>query len=41
MYNPFKCDIWSSGILVYLILIGDYPFGDDSCKELIHNITTA
>lgn len=37
-YDPMKVDIWSSGITLYLMLTGDYPFLDDSIPELYKKI---
>eukprot|EP01015_Nassula_variabilis_P020348 TRINITY_DN3520_c0_g2_i5.p1 TRINITY_DN3520_c0_g2~~TRINITY_DN3520_c0_g2_i5.p1 ORF type:complete len:280 (-),score=61.00 TRINITY_DN3520_c0_g2_i5:126-965(-) len=35
----YKCDIWSLGILWYIIVIGEWPFKASSKKELYEKIT--
>lgn len=33
-----KSDIWSLGVVIYCILVGDYPFDGDTDEELFDNI---
>ena len=36
-YNS-KCDLWSMGVVLYIILSGKVPFPGDSNKEIIENV---
>lgn len=36
-YNP-KSDLWSLGIIIYVLYFGEYPFKGSSIKELLNNI---
>ena len=36
-YN-YKCDIWSTGIIMYILYSGTNPFTGNNDKEIIHNI---
>ena len=38
-YNE-KCDIWSLGIILYILLCGYFPFKGSNEKEIIKNIST-
>ena len=37
-YN-YKCDIWSAGVLMYIILCGYPPFGGNTDQEIIKKIS--
>jgi calcium-dependent protein kinase len=36
-YNE-KCDLWSCGVILYILLTGEAPFGGDNDHEIIKNI---
>jgi calcium-dependent protein kinase len=36
-YNE-KCDMWSMGVVLYIMLSGKVPFPGDSNKEIIENV---
>jgi len=36
-YN-FKCDLWSCGIIMYILLTNKLPFGGNSDEEIVSNI---
>lgn len=38
-YDPFKVDVWATGILLYIFLYGRLPFEAESTKELFDEIT--
>jgi len=33
-----KCDVWSIGVIFYILLCGCAPFNGDSAKEILDNI---
>ena len=39
-YDPFKADIWSLGVMFYVLLFGIYPFRDARPAVLFKKITT-
>ncbi|KAL4429783.1 hypothetical protein ABPG74_004420 [Tetrahymena malaccensis] len=36
-YNE-KCDIWSTGVILYTLLVSEIPFGGDSTTDIIMNV---
>jgi calcium-dependent protein kinase len=37
-YYGIECDIWSLGVLLFLLLSGDYPFDGDNRSEVFEKI---
>ncbi|XP_007896091.1 testis-specific serine/threonine-protein kinase 2-like [Callorhinchus milii] len=35
VYNPFKADIWSLGVILYLMVTGCMPFNDNDLSKLV------
>lgn len=35
-----KVDIWSCGIVLYMMFCGSQPFDEDNVARLVHDITT-
>ena len=33
-----KCDIWSCGVILYILIIGTYPFNGNDNNEILYNI---
>ena len=40
-YEGFYSDLWSSGVVLYCMLVGKLPFDDEDIKKLYHNIKLA
>lgn len=36
-YNE-KCDVWSIGVILFILLSGRPPFGGDTDKEILENV---
>ncbi len=36
----YKCDLWSMGVVTYILLSGKVPFPGDTNKEIIENVTS-
>lgn len=40
-YDPFKVDVWATGVVLYIFLTGTLPFNAEGTKELFEEIATA
>lgn len=38
-YNE-KCDVWSVGVILFILLSGKPPFGGDNDKEILDSVKT-
>ena len=37
-HSSIEADLWSLGVLIYVLLIGKYPFNGDNPSEIYQNI---